>query len=73
MVRLPVKSSYLSSVGYNYETNTLEVEFSDKQVIRYYRVSTRLYNNLLSAPSIGQYFIKYIRDRHARRRLTNNP
>ena len=62
MQRNPVNSSNLVSVGYDPATTILEVEFKNANVYRYFDVSTAVYRELMSAPSIGQFFNKYIRN-----------
>ncbi len=59
--RQPVKSSHLKSVGYNEETEELEVEFQSGEVYRYLKVPPVVYEELLSAESKGKYFNSRIR------------
>ncbi|WP_255197763.1 KTSC domain-containing protein [Halorarius litoreus] len=62
MNRTPVSSSNLSSVGYDADTQTLEIEFNDGSVYQYSNVPTNIYEGLISAPSHGKYFHRNIRD-----------
>jgi hypothetical protein len=62
--RKPVNSSNLASVGYDPVTTILEVEFKNSNVYRYFDVSSTVYRELMSAPSIGQFFNKYIRNKY---------
>ena len=68
--RIPVKSSNLKSVGYDPESQTLEVEFKrNGAVYQYYVVSEETYNRLLGAHSIGSYFMKGINGRYSCQRV----
>lgn len=62
MQRTSVQSSSLHSVGYEEETKTLEIEFNNGSVYRYYGVPFSVYQGLMSAPSHGKYFHQHIRD-----------
>lgn len=62
MEREFVNSSNLSSIGYDPDTETLEVEFNSGSVYQYYGVSEVLYEELMAAPSHGQFFHAYIRN-----------
>ncbi len=61
MFRMPVQSSNLSSVGYDPDTQILEIEFNSGSIYQYNRVPEYVYQGLLSAPSKGQYFDQYIK------------
>ena len=60
--RMPVVSSNVSSVGYDPDTQTLEVEFNTGSVYSYEGVPQAEYDNLLSAQSVGSYFARNIRN-----------
>lgn len=60
MVRQPVNSSDIRSVGYF--GNTLEVEFRSGGIYQYFNVPQSVYFELMSAPSHGRYFHSNIRD-----------
>lgn len=62
MVREPVKSSNLKSVGYDPTTQKLEVEFKSGGVFCYDNVSPQEHADLMSAGSIGSYFHQNIRN-----------
>lgn len=64
MRRKAVSSSAISSVGYDPEARTLEVEFSSGAVYDYYGVPPKVYASLMSAPSKGQFVSRRIRDRY---------
>ena len=66
MERQPVSSSSLASVGYNANSETLEVEFvSTGKVYEYYNVPQFMYDRLMEAPSIGQFFNAEIRNTYS--------
>lgn len=61
MQRTPVSSSQIESVGYDPTSQTLEVEFKSRpgkhgSVYQYKGVSQSVYDEFISAPSIGVYF-----------------
>lgn len=63
MERQAVSSSNLASVGYDPNSETLEVEFvSTGKVYEYYNVPQFEYDRLMEASSIGQYFNAQIRN-----------
>ena len=64
MHREPVASSAISSVGYDPESETLEVEFTSGAVYEYYDVPRKVFRSLMSAPSKGQFLAKRIKDRY---------
>lgn len=63
MDRQSVSSSSIASVGYNPESETLEVEFvSSGRVYEYYNVPKFMFERLLEAPSVGIFFNVEIRN-----------
>lgn len=57
MEREAVSSSNLASVGYNPDSETLEVEFAKTgKVYEYYNVPQFMYDRLMAAPSVGIFF-----------------
>lgn len=61
MVRQPVDSSNIRSVGW--ENGTLEVEFNSGRVYEYPGVTEAEYREFMGAPSKGAYFAANIRNR----------
>jgi hypothetical protein len=59
--RLEVSSRAITSVGY--QAGTLEVEFVDGDVYRYFLVPRRLFLEFMRAESKGAFFNDRIRDR----------
>ena len=56
MQRVPVSSSNLISVGYEEETQTLEIEFKNGSVYQYSGVPLEEFNGFMNADSKGTYF-----------------
>ena len=68
MVRQPVSSSNLRSVGYDSDKLILEIEFHESGIYQYSGVPERVYRGLLSAKSIGSFFHKNIKDKYRYRK-----
>ncbi len=63
MDRLPVDSSLIRSVGYDFPNSILEVELlPSRRVYRYFDVPLSIYSELLAADSKGSFFNESIRD-----------
>ena len=69
MVRQRVSSSNISSIGYDINSNILEIEFHDGGIYQYHGVSESAYNSLMSAASHGSYFSNFIKDRYNYRQI----
>jgi len=67
--RVPVQSRAITSVGYDRATNVLELELAEGEVYQYYAVPRRVHQELLTADSIGRYFLSEIRGRYGYRRM----
>ncbi|HEY1124567.1 MAG TPA: KTSC domain-containing protein [Sphingobium sp.] len=62
MIRDPVASSNIVSMGYDEPSQTLEVEFLGGAVYQYYNVGAAIYEQLMAAPSKGQFLNVYIKN-----------
>lgn len=62
MIRDPVASSNIASIGYDTGTETLEIEFTNGSVYQYFNVPSGLNEQLMAAPSKGQFLNVYIRN-----------
>jgi hypothetical protein len=62
--RQPVKSSVITSLGYDDAERILEVEFHTGRIYRYFLVPRTTFDLLLAADSIGNYFNRAIRPRY---------
>jgi KTSC domain len=69
MRRKSVSSSSVTSVGYDSETRTLEIEFNSGSVYEYNEVPPEIYQGLMEAPSKGRYFANEIRGQYPSTRL----
>lgn len=65
MERSSVASSNLRSVGYDQPSGTLEVEFVSGSIYQYYGVPQNMYEQMMSAPSKGQFLNTYIKNQYA--------
>jgi len=66
MDRQSVSSSSIASVGYDPMSETLEIEFlKSGKVYEYYNVPPFMYERLMEAPSLGQFFSAEIRNAYA--------
>lgn len=64
MERYDVSSSNIRSVGYDPQSQTLEVEFLSGAVYQYYGVPENMHENLLREASKGRFLNTYIRDQY---------
>lgn len=64
MTRVPVASSDIRSVGYDEESEVLEIEFHSGGIYQYSVVPESVYAGLMSAPSHGSYFHRHIKDKY---------
>lgn len=64
MNRDPVTSSNIVSLGYDEAAQTLEIEFASGMVYQYYNVTSALVEQMMQAPSKGQFLNTYIRNAH---------
>ena len=62
MIRTPVSSSDLASVGYDPRKQLLEVEFHSGGTYQYSNVPADVYEGLMQAGSHGRYFHAHIKD-----------
>ena len=61
IARAAVTSSNLAGVGYHAPSKTLEIEFKNGGIYRYYEVPPATHSALMDATSKGGYFQKNIR------------
>jgi hypothetical protein len=59
--RQEVSSSTIRSIGYDFETFTLEVEFASGHVYQYFDVPDAVYAGLMAAPSHGKYLDAHVK------------
>jgi hypothetical protein len=61
VIRDPVASTNVASVGYDEATQTLEIEFTNGSVYQYYNVEIGLFEQFMQSGSKGQFLNTYIR------------
>ena len=61
MNRQAVSSSNIASIGYDNDSQTLEIEFLNGGVYQYFDVPLHIYNGLMNASSHGQYLTENIK------------
>lgn len=61
MEMIPVSSSNLVAIGYDYEIAVMHIEFLKSGTYAYQGVPAEVYESLLSAGSKGQYFDQFIK------------
>jgi len=59
---VPVISSNIESIGYDHEKEELHIKFKGGKTYMYKKVPISLYEELISAASIGKFFAANIRD-----------
>ena len=64
-----VESSSLSAVGYDPANLTLEIQFKNGHVYRYFNVPYVAVEQLMTARSLGREFNSHIRNRFRSRRM----
>jgi hypothetical protein len=64
MERTPVSSSNIGAIGYEAETQILEIEFINGRVYQYSGVSIDEYEAMMNADSKGKYFNANIKNRY---------
>lgn len=69
MNRQPVESADIKSIGYDSETQTLEIEFHSGGIYQYLDVPDSVFSNLMNADSKGKYFHKYVKNVYSYRKL----
>lgn len=69
MERKKLNNSKIRSAGYDERAQTLEIEFSNGQVLQYLRVSHETYRRLVAAPNAAAYFEDNIAEDYTSRRV----
>jgi len=62
MNRITLDSRTVASAGYDEPSATMEVEFVEGRVYRYFVVPRSVFDALLTADSVGRFFQEHIRD-----------
>lgn len=61
---ISVSSSNISAVGYDRNTHVLDVVFHGGREYTYSGVPENIYNNLISAGSVGRYFASFVKNNY---------
>jgi hypothetical protein len=69
MERISVNSSNVSSVGYDADSQTLEIEFNNGGVYQYSGVPESVYEGMMGADSKGKYFHANIKNTYSYSKL----
>lgn len=69
MKRTRVNSSNIASVGYDAQSQMLEVEFQNGSIYQYASVPKSVYDAFMVAPSKGRFLNDKIRDRYRHRQV----
>lgn len=64
MNRINVNSSNIISIGYDKDSQLLEVEFKKNSIYHYYNVPKNEYDGLMNASSHGRYLNENIKDNY---------
>jgi len=62
MERTTVSSSNVSSIGYDSDSETLEVEFVRGGIYQYFDVPENVFNELINASSVGSYLNQNVKN-----------
>lgn len=69
MDRIPVSSSNISQIGYEPDSQILEIEFLKGGVYQYSSVPPSVFDEFMAASSKGRYFSAYVKDRYPTTRV----
>ena len=64
MTRTKVSADILRSIGYDPDTELLELEFTSGDIYDYQKVKPYLYMGLMNSNTKDAYYNKYIRDNY---------
>ena len=63
MHRIPVSSVDITQIGYQEDSETLEIQFSRGEVCQYYNVPSGVYDELMKSPAKEEYYYMKIGER----------
>lgn len=73
IVRQPVVSSFILSMGYDHIEQVLECEFANKKVFRYKGVPNDVFVHLMGSESKGRYFKQNIQNKYDTEEIRSEP
>ncbi|NYT74957.1 KTSC domain-containing protein [Halomonas sp. QX-2] len=65
MKKVQVESSNIASIGYDADSETLEIEFLNGSVYQYYNIPENIYDGIMSAASHGGYLASNIKGQYS--------
>lgn len=69
MLREPVSSSNIESIGYDLDSSILEIAFLNSGIYEYYSVPEFIYDGIMSASSKGSYFHQNIKGKYQYKKI----
>jgi hypothetical protein len=69
MERTPVSSSNIQSIGYDSDSQTLEIEFIKSGIYQYHGVPSEEHQAMMNSDSMGKYFNAHIKGRYSESKL----
>ncbi|KZX15005.1 hypothetical protein MBCUT_18070 [Methanobrevibacter cuticularis] len=69
MDRSPLNSSYLKSVAYDMNSQTLEIEFHNGSICQYLEVPSVTHSTLMLSSSQGTYFKENIKNSYSKKKI----
>jgi KTSC domain len=69
MDRIPVSSSNIAQIGYEPDSQILEIQFLSGGVYQYSSVPPSVFDEFMAASSKGRYFSAYVKDRYPTTRV----
>ena len=69
MHRIPVSSPDIAAVGYDEDSETLEIEFSRGEICQFYNVPPAVFDELMKSPAKEQYYHARIAERFPSSRI----
>lgn len=73
IVRVPVRSRSLASLGYDPDLQVLEAEFKSGDVYRFFMVPTSVHDALSKSSTVGADFNRAVRDRFPFVKVVDEP
>ena len=68
--RTPVVSSAIAAVGYDPETQTLEIEFTSGGVYQYQGVPSEVYEQFMNGGSFGTFYQQHIKGQYPEQKVS---
>ena len=69
MLREPVSSSNIESIGYDLDSSILEISFLNSGIYQYYNVPEIIYDGIMSAGSKGSYFHQNVKGKYQYKKI----